>query len=579
MGRVLAMLATILFARAAAAQISPGPLARPHATLEGATQCTRCHPVGRKDAMDGACLACHREITRLLGQRRGLHATEGRVRCASCHPDHAGAGFDLVSWSPDSTARFDHRRAGWALEGAHDKAKCADCHAAKRVSPEFARLPPGGRAGRWTGLSTACLSCHDDAHRGGLDRACETCHDVRRWVPAGGFSHDSTRYALTGRHRDVTCEACHGARPLQAPGASRMDVTFRPLRGTECSGCHRDPHAGRLGVGCSQCHVTIGFADRRAGGFDHSRTRYPLRGKHAAVRCAGCHDRGRATPPFATCSACHADAHAATAALTARTSDCATCHDERGFRPSVFTAEQHRGGRCTSCHVDAHPGELGRLAGECAACHAIEAWSTPAMPAARHAEFRFALEGRHAAAACGSCHRVGALIVFRLEQRDCVSCHVDPHERPGAPCASCHSTTTFHPSTVNAAAHESFRFPLEAAHRAVACNECHRNFPPAPSGPALVSARAATPTIRLDEGRLTCMACHQDPHAGQFAGARPKACDACHDLAAFRPAGRFDHRRDTTFPLTGGHEQVACARCHPDGRWRGTPAKCEACHR
>lgn len=619
MRRLLIMIAFLFVPASAAAQISPGPLARPHAALEGATQCLRCHPVGKKDAMDGACLACHREIGWLLEQRRGLHAREGRAKCASCHPDHAGREFALVAWAGDSLARFDHRRAGWALEGAHRTTKCEECHKADFRRSEGAVRAPKPGAGNWTGLETACASCHTDVHRGAVEQTCQSCHTVERWIPAPRFNHDSTDYPLTGLHRDVTCEACHGLRPGPArPDRSRIDPAFRPLRAAECSGCHKDPHGGRLGATCSQCHVTTGFAERKAGGFDHSKTRYPLRGRHAAVRCEACHDnqRGGNTPPFATCSACHVDAHAGTATLAGKPADCAACHDERGFRPATFTVERHRNtqyplegkhatvtcnachargaekslgtsgvqlrpsfARCGSCHADAHQGQVAAVSGgECSACHTVQTWTASSFPPARHAEFKFALDGQHAAARCGACHRTGDRTVFRLELRECVSCHLDPHQRRDAACATCHTTASFRPSTVDASAHAKFRLPLEGAHRAVPCVACHDEMNRPSAGAALLAATATIAPLRLDHGRTTCVACHQDPHAGQFTKGRVKACDDCHDVAAFRPAGRFDHARDAGFQLSGGHEKVACVRCHAEGRWRGTPTRCEACH-
>jgi hypothetical protein len=50
----------------------------------------------------------------------------------------------------------------------------------------------------------------------------------------------------------------------------------------------------------------------------------------------------------------------------------------------------------------------------------------------------------------------------------------------------------------------------------------------------------------------------------------------CHDTSAWRPA-RFDHDA-TRFPLTGAHVRVDCARCHPGGRYSGTPTSCYGCH-
>ena len=129
----------------AEAQISPGPLARAHEKLEGSLQCATCHGAGGKTAMTAQCLSCHKEIAWLVQRQLGLHAKEGKQACASCHPDHAGRDFALVSWGEGGPKRFDHRRAGWPLEGKHGKVECADCHKAEfRVSPAASLLKRDG---------------------------------------------------------------------------------------------------------------------------------------------------------------------------------------------------------------------------------------------------------------------------------------------------------------------------------------------------------------------------------------------------------------------------------------------------
>jgi hypothetical protein len=140
---VTGLLALLTPARASG-QISPGPLARPHATLEGATNCVKCHGLkGSSSPMTQVCLQCHKEIAWLMQQQRGLHSREvrvGRKECASCHPDHAGVDFKLVEWTEGAPAKFDHRRAGWALTGKHLETRCEECHKASLRVGEAARL-------------------------------------------------------------------------------------------------------------------------------------------------------------------------------------------------------------------------------------------------------------------------------------------------------------------------------------------------------------------------------------------------------------------------------------------------------
>jgi hypothetical protein len=567
-------------------QISPGPLAAPHRRLEGSLQCTTCHGKGGEAAMTGQCLACHKEIAWLRERGLGLHARDGRERCASCHPDHAGRDFRMVTWTEGDSTRFDHRRTGWALDGRHREVPCLDCHTAKFRRSPAAALAPGRSAGGWVGLDRGCAGCHDDIHRGALREKCLTCHDTRDWKPAPGFDHDSTDYPLTGKHASVRCDDCHLTPrvAVRRTAANQPIPVYRPLPHAECSACHRDPHAGGLGASCGSCHTTTAFTAVTRGAFDHDRTRYPLRGRHAAVACDRCHDfrtaRGK-RPPFATCGACHTDAHAGTATLAGRPADCAECHDVGGFAPSTFTAARHRdtryplGGkhatvacsschskdpagvprsrlgtsrvqlrpaaaRCRDCHADDHGAQLA-AARDCRDCHAVAGWTPSTFGVRAHAVTHLPLEGRHAEIRCAACHgpdRPGlrplppaaalgrARVALVPAERNCVDCHVDPHAgrfaaggaRP-APggCTDCHDTRRFRPSTLEVAAHERFGFPLQGGHRAVPCAACHDDLERPPAASSLVAGTARDRRITLTRSSRACSACHADPHDGQFA--------------------------------------------------------------
>lgn len=639
-------------ARPARAQISPGPLARAHEPLEGALRCVSCHGVGGKDQMNALCLQCHKEVAWLVQRRRGFHARQPDRRCASCHPDHAGRDFALIAWPGGDPLRFDHGLAGWALEGRHQRLRCAECHKPAFRIGEAARLSPrkGAEPG-WIGLERRCTACHEDVHRGTLSRDCLTCHDQTRWKPAPGFDHAKTDYPLSGKHREVACASCHRARPGGAP-------VFKPVAHRDCSACHRDPHRGRFSGSCSGCHVTTGFKVIDRGHFDHARTRFPLRGRHASVSCSACHDvpglRGR-NPPFATCAGCHADPHAGTATLAGAVVDCSACHDEAGFTVSTYTVARHARakyplegrhrrvacldchrkrpagvpaaqlgsaailmrpafGSCRDCHGDDHGGQLAGRAdrGACSACHTVAGWRPATFTTAAHARTRFALDARHAEVTCRVCHgpsREGlpafpaaaalgrAGVRFRLGELECASCHLDPHEgrfaargeRPVAGgCRACHSTRGFRPSTVDVAAHARYAFALDGAHRAVPCVGCHRELAHPALRSSLVSVRWTGAPLSFTVRATSCQGCHDNPHGDQFADRRNKGrCESCHDTNAFRPAARFDHSRDTKFPLRGGHANIACARCHPTVvgpdharriRYRPVPTRCEACH-
>lgn len=566
----------------AAAQISPGPLARPHERLEGSLRCRECHAGRDADGMSGLCAGCHREVGWMVSRRRGLHGRDPGKDCASCHPDHAGREFALVSWAEGAAERFDHRRAGWALEQSHRTLDCADCHTAKFRRSPAAALAPRGAAPRWIGLEASCASCHTDVHRGALAADCLDCHDQREWKPAPRFTHDSTDYPLTGKHADVACNDCHAAARVatrRTPAGDTIPV-YRDLPHAECSACHADPHKGGLGATCADCHLTSSFAAVNRQGFAHERTRYPLRGRHAAVKCEGCHDfsipRGR-RPAFATCGTCHQDPHEGSATLAGKPADCDACHGLAGFTPATYTVARHattryplegrhrqvrcggchesrpRGGRtvmrppagrCLDCHADDHGGQLASRTGgaECRDCHDVGGWRPTTFEPARHAAAGLPLSGRHAQVECSACHgadRKGlrplpagralgkARVAVVLPERRCGDCHVDAHAgRYPETCADCHDAEKFAPSTVGVAAHAAFRFPLEGAHRAVPCPACHKparvetgrreTRRPVAKAGTLIALAGHRSAADYTLADLSCAGCHDTPHGAQF---------------------------------------------------------------
>jgi hypothetical protein len=492
-----------------------------------------------------------------------------------------------------------------------------------------------------------------------LNADCTVCHDASHWKPAPHFDHARTDYPLTGKHQTVRCTACH-APATGVPGDTVPPVpVFKPVAHADCASCHGDPHHGRFSGPCRECHVTSGFGVIDRGNFNHDHTRFPLRGRHNAVACAGCHEvpgRPSRNPPFATCTSCHTDPHAGTATLAGAAVDCDACHDLGGFTVSTYTAARHGQARfrlegkhsqvscvachlknppgvpaarlgsagvwlrpgfaqCRDCHADDHGGQLAGRAdhGECSACHGSVGWRPSTFTVAAHATLRLALDGRHVDIPCGACHDAGsgrrglarlslgqlgkAKVAFHLTELDCVSCHVDPHQgrfaargaRPVADgCRACHTTRGYRPSTVDVAAHDRYAFKLEGAHRAVPCLGCHGELRYPDVASTLIQARwTGAPLLFTAKGQ-SCGTCHQNPHGNQFAPEPDGGkCDRCHELDAFKPASRFDHDRDTRFPLRGGHASVPCARCHPAAtgpgnthvvRYRGVSGRCEDCH-
>ena len=596
------------------AQISPGPLARAHEKLDTTSQCFACHGSRLRSAgIDERCTECHTEIAWQLGNEAGLHGRERLETCSKCHPDHAGPDFDLIEWGEGSADTFDHKRTGWPLSTPHGKLKCEECHKREFQTGHVAQLMERAQPGSsWLGLEARCSVCHEDVHRDTLGSNCNSCHAQGAWQPTRGFSHDRTRYALDGKHIGVECSKCHGA-------PEQRERVFSPLAHQQCSDCHDDVHRGGFGPSCSSCHSTAGFKVLSLDRFDHSKTRFPLLGKHRAVECTKCHDLSSGSykkrEDFESCSSCHADAHAGTALWQGRVADCTVCHDERAFQPSTLTVADHddtayklegahrdvactkchtkepananrRGtagvrlqpayASCTDCHTDAHAGQLDERAGggACDRCHTVSGWKPSTFGIVEHNELDFPLTGAHTDAACKACHgprrtdladlpgrsELGSagLALTRVETQ-CAACHFDPHEpRFDSTCDACHVTHAFRPSSVTVEMHATYDYALAGAHRTVPCVACHED---------LTRPARRIHLLKPDEGRPLsftspserCSSCHTSPHGRQFRE-RESDCASCHGERDFVPAVYFDH--DASFPLVGEHRDVACLDCH-----------------
>ena len=199
------------------------------------------------------------------------------------------------------------------------------------------------------------------------------------------------------------------ARAQISPGP--LSRAHQPLSGAlQCTSCHKiagqatfkclDCHteiASRLGQGrgyhaavvnkaegsqdCVRCHSEHNgenFAlirwEPTLAAFDHSKTGYPLEGKHAGLTCNKCHSAGHI---------------AATEQASLKMKDL--------NRTFLGVARD-----CTTCHRDEH---LGRLGPNCLACHTYNDWKT--VPKFDHSRTRYPLTGAHVPVACQKCHLPG----------------------------------------------------------------------------------------------------------------------------------------------------------------------------
>ncbi len=614
----LALLGATLLSGAALAQLSPGELSQAHAELEGLANCLKCHSPQRA-VVPESCLTCHTALSARISAGKGTHVGPDFESCERCHIEHYGRDFELVYWGEEGQEHFEHQTTGWPLLGAHREVGCRECHRPERLE-DPAELERGGANLHRTflGLGTACIVCHDDPHRGQLGNdACLDCHTQQSWRPAPGFDHDRTLFPLLGAHRDLTCTACHddgfGGDPLvfdtcaachDDPHRGRLgnacatchnptgwlriapidfdhDRTRFPLRGehrsiacdachtpnraagsglafASCADCHDDPHQGRLGATCATCHDPAGWLQVDRTGFDHDRTRFPLRGEHVVVTCDDCHTTGRAVArlAFETCAACHGDPHLG---QLGDGNACASCHTTHGFQPSTFTVDDHQ--RSSFQLVASH------LAVACIECH------LPVAP-----------EMLPVAARPSPARELPTTVLrFRFADTACAACHDDPHGGETAAvadvCESCHSFDSW--SAITFDHHTATGFALDGGHARVACVACHPR------------AGSAGGRLRFHGTPELCAGCHRDPHFGTIPPLATQMatvdgtvdCADCHTVAAWSETA-FDHLRDTGFALDGGHARLACADCHvaarraeqPAERPAALPATCEGCH-
>ena len=341
--------------------------------------------------------------------------------------------------------------------------------------------------------------------------------------------------------RDSSTSLSPGKRPADLPVSKNTSPGQVGMRDA-----FKNPHADQFKkryAGCGDCHTQTHFKPSTIDAARHAQW-FPLSKPHTLLACAKCHladvhtgIRRFVDTPNA-CQACHQSPH--DDQFQDRYEGCLDCHDPNHFIPSTFSLTQH----------------------------------TQYFP----------LSKAHAELTCDQCHPAEPNLIPRRfvgTPHDCQDCHAEPHGGQFldryASCLECHHSDRFLPTTLGPAQH-SETFPLLAAHRAVACIQCH-----------LVDEKTEVRQFRsIDKA---CKTCHPDHHGGQFQQELQQGdCTVCHlsDCTTFqlRP---YDHEKETGFPLIGAHAQVPCEHCHIEKtldqvtgqkvrRYRSTPTECAACH-
>ncbi len=547
----------LMFAASVYGQLSPGELHKSHAALEGLKNCTQCHSVAAQTS-PVKCLDCHSVLKERIDKKRGLHARADHKECGTCHGEHYGRNVELIRWK-DGEENFDHRLAGYKLEGAHAETECRDCHNAESIPDKGPLIKAGKDLNRtFLGLSQECNSCHADEHRGQLSQKCQTCHSMDIWKPVRGFDHQVTRFPLTGRHKTVQCQECHKTITDNRAPDDPTYLKMNRIAFSQCSDCHTDPHQGRFEQTCASCHNTSGWNSVAIADFDHDKTRYPLRGKHVKVQCESCHKPGKP------------------------------------YRGLAFR-------RCMDCHSDFHQRQFARRPsrGACEECHTVDGYSPSKFTLKEHQTTDFKLQGAHLAVACVDCHsgtpqsgrsaargRMIQVNRFVMKSSTCQDCHGDPHfgevnkflKADG--CLYCHNINSWEKITFN---HSQTGFDLKGQHSRAECSSCHK-----PTGSGTKRAR-----INFANMSMVCQDCHRDVHQGQFMtmqrvkGNLDKVtdCSRCHNSEDWSQTN-FNHDRDSKFKLEGLHSTVSCKHCHISRErdnikftvYKPLSTKCSACH-
>jgi hypothetical protein len=539
--------------------ISPGELTEGHSSLEGLSNCTSCHNLGRRGIVPTKCLDCHKPLSTRIQAKIGYHSTVATEDCGTCHKEHFGKTFDSIRFD---TTSFDHTDAGFELLASHADVNCSNCHTEQNITDEGVRRfkgEAGALNDTYLGLNPLCATCHADTspHVGQfIQRDCAACHDENEWEDAVRFEHQETAFPLLGKHANVTCSSCHDS---ATSNGGDLYAIYAPVPFGDCGTCHEDPHSPSLGSNCSTCHSENGFSAIKTIAFEktfrHETTGFELIGRHASIQCASCHSKNNRNKTVDITF---------TAATTRKT------------YPSPVVDD------CESCHVDYHEDTFAELDGGtvCSSCHSQTAWAPPSFDLERHnLQTDFKLVGAHQATPCVLCHGGKRSTQnehpFKFENTECQTCHLDDSIHGSelsktVSCSTCHMEDSW--LELVEFDHSSTEFPLVGKHAQAQCVDCHAR-----------ETENDLSLINFSTISDTCIDCHtsDSPHQEQFESV---SCNSCHNELTFTISD-FDH--DTSrFPLSPAHQGVACIACHlkedsPAGvftRFKPVTTRCEDCH-
>ncbi len=438
-----------------------------------------------------------------------------------CFVIHTQSGFG--QFSPGELAKKHQYLSG--------NQYCAECHSqGKTVDADDClkcHTPIQNRMNQKSGYhgidnKMNCIKCHSD-HNG-------VQFQMIFWeIGKENFKHEETGYVIEGKHKELACEKCHTQKYVLADdvinwetdtrNSDFLNTTFLGIP-VECAGCHEDIHVNETllreysiftGKVCTDCHNQTNWKEASTG-FDHSKTKFPLKLSHIKQTCIKCHPDGR--------------------------------NPEKIDLTFFDTYEKLT---CIKCHKDIHQGSYGNT---CEGCHAEDDWKKPLV--FDHNKTKFPIKEKHSTVLCAKCHIPNKL----LEKNPlCRDCHEDKHQNQfytdgrWKDCSPCHQETGWMPSYFSFADHDRSQFQLAGAHQAIPCMLCHQ----VPEDSLL--------TVRYSGIDRLCSSCHKDTHNNQFSvQILQNDCTTCHTTTEWK-ISPFDHSQ-TRYPLDGKHINVACEKCH-----------------
>ncbi|MEZ4705101.1 MAG: cytochrome c3 family protein [Bdellovibrionota bacterium] len=450
-------------------------------------QCERCHSTSQWKPIRSTINFEHNQETKypLTGSHRnvdcyGCHTKKTWApykfsQCTDCHRDphrgqygknctncHNTGSWGKAKGSSGGGGNFNHDKTRFPLRGEHRAVSCQQCH--------------GPVIGKMKNFEQ-CSGCHNNPHDQQFSnlwtpKQCTDCHQEQSWTPTKFKHNEDARYELRGKHEEVPCAQCH------------YNKVYRWLSGTpDCNTCHQDVHNAQFADRpCASCHNFDGFS---ALDFDHSKTRFPLVGKHQDVTCENCHQQGRYAGLGTECQTCHNDFHKGELGQA-----CKRCHAPVAFNDIEFDHNRsakfkidgahvqnqcnqchwdykYKFGKfnCSTCHQDVHNGSFGTA---CQRCHTTTEFE---RSEGYHDFGDFSIEGVHNKLECDQCHDPSQ--PTRTLNRQCTTCHRDPHMNSLSDrCSDCHRQTSWLPTTFR---HNQTGFELSGAHRFLECGDCHYN--------------------------------------------------------------------------------------------------------